>query len=142
MSKKTSKNLIGILHSSGRGPENGEPGILDFFLRVRTSVGTLHLPCVYEEAKGRHLELGFNWIVFEADVVVRSVQLFAEHLAGKGDFAGNILHAALTEEDDVPFGMDSMVLEAGAVAYFTDKVLMSKINRLDPNYLERQNYGG
>lgn len=50
----------------------------EIYLRTKTSVGTMRLPLVREEAEGDDVILTFNWIVFEKDVTVYSIQPFAE----------------------------------------------------------------
>ncbi len=60
-----------------------------YYLAAVTSVGTIHLPCVSEEVVGDNLRLTFNWVTFEEDVTVRTLQPFMEVIKDDGfeDFA-------------------------------------------------------
>jgi hypothetical protein len=55
-----------------------------YYLAAVTSVGTIHLPCVSEEIDGDNLKLTFNWVTFEEDVTVRSLQPFLEVIRDDG----------------------------------------------------------
>jgi len=55
---------------------------INLYLRAKTSAGGIHLPPVLEEilekGESKFLRLGFNWIIFEKDLTLHSIQLFAE----------------------------------------------------------------
>ncbi len=103
--------------------------IHDFYLRVKTSVGTIHLPVVHESVHGDTMELVFNWIVFEEDVTVCSFQPFAD-VEGTEKYEAH----AVGEEITLTPGDGMHVVPAGGVGCFTPQVPMARIRELDPEY--------
>lgn len=117
--------------------------IHDFYLRAKTSAGTLHLPLVNQEVKEDGLELIFNWVVFEKDVTLYSYQPFAE--VGRPD----------DDPETCSLFPDSQVIEnyevakkvqltshdemhrmpAGEVGCFTFTIPFAFLRDLDPSYV-------
>jgi len=113
-----------------------------FFLRVESSVGTFRLPIVGEEIKDRKLELVFNWLVFEQDVTVKSIQTFAEVLkpctnadiASRWPEAADVEDYALGDPKQLYPGDGMQFVEALEVGCFIDNVPIAFIHELDPDY--------
>lgn len=111
--------------------------ILDFYLRVETSVGTLRLPSVREKLSAGELELGFNWIVFEQPVVILSVQPFVELCEGCGPAIIDAI--ALSEKTSYDPGDEDLLPEwempEMEICYFEEKIPVGVIPNLETLFL-------
>jgi len=104
---------------------------INFYLRAKTSVGGIHLPCVLEKIEGRFLKLGFNWIRFENDLTLHSIQLFAEV---QTKATGAIVDYELDDETPVGAGNAVWHMPARKSGCFTNRVPLKIVQTLDPAY--------
>ncbi len=102
---------------------------ITFYLRAATSVGVIHLPCVREESTVFYLRLRFDWIVFERDLTLHSIQLRAE-LTTKAGITDYELG------DETPVGKNQKVhwMPARKHSRFMSVVPLKFIRELDPSY--------
>ena len=114
-----------------------------FFLKAKTSVGTLHLPVVGQEVKDNGLELIFNWVIFEEDVTLYAYQPFAE--VGRPDDDPEMRaifpdceicedyevaeKVTLTDEDEM------YLMPGGETGCFIFPVPFAFLHDLDPSYV-------
>lgn len=113
-----------------------------FYLRVESSVGTFHLPVVGVKASGNDLELVFNWIIFEQDVTVETIQTFAlvlkpcsvPELLTEYPEAADEEDYALDDPTHLQPGDGMQFVEALEVGCFTSKVPLSFVRELEPAY--------
>ncbi len=103
---------------------------INFYLRAKTSAGGLHLPPVLEKVEDGYLKLGFDWIVFEKDLTLHSIQLFAEVRTK----SGIVVDYELDEEKPIGKGDKVCHMPARKGAHFTSVVPLKFVLTLDPSY--------
>ncbi len=107
---------------------------ITLYLRAKTSAGGIHLPPVLEKivekGESRFLRLGFKWIIFERDLTLHSIQLFAEVRTK----AGIVVDYELGNEQPVGRGKNVRHMPARRAAYFVCVVPLKLVLTLDPAY--------
>ena len=107
---------------------------INLYLRAKTSAGGIHLPPVLEEilekGESKFLRLGFDWIVFEKDLTLHSIQLFAEVRTK----SGIVVDYELDEEKPIGKGDNVWHMPARKGAHFTTVVPLKFVLTLDPSY--------